>query len=91
MIEKAQLGPWALHKSIPLLIMIVFLTLSVGVLRVAAANQVILDWETDPAGNALLPGQVIDDEFHASEGISLTISGISNRPGGGERSRYLPQ
>lgn len=40
---------------------------------VAAADQVILDWEQDAAGNPLTSGQVIDDEYHNMTGISVTI------------------
>lgn len=88
--EKASPWPRAWHRSIPLLLVTLFLTLSVGALRVAAANQVILDWETDAAGTVLVPGQVIDDEFHSTQGISITISGTSNRPGGANLRAIFP-
>lgn len=40
---------------------------------VAAADQIILDWEQDAAGNSLTSGQVIDDEYHSTTGISVTV------------------
>lgn len=36
-------------------------------------EQVILDWEEDAAGNPLQSGQVIDDEYHATSGVSVTV------------------
>jgi hypothetical protein len=43
----------------------------------AAADQVILNWEQDANGAALLSGQVIDDEFNSASGISVTVSVVS--------------
>lgn len=40
---------------------------------VAAADQVILNWEQDAGGNTLASGQVIDDEYHSTTGISVTV------------------
>ncbi|HSM57166.1 MAG TPA: hypothetical protein VK879_13530 [Candidatus Sulfomarinibacteraceae bacterium] len=40
---------------------------------VAAQEQVILDWEEDAAGNPIQSGQVIDDEYHAMSGVSVTV------------------
>lgn len=45
---------------------------------VAAADQVILDWEQDADGNALATGQVIDDEYHSATGISVTVQAQSS-------------
>ncbi len=46
---------------------------------VAAADQVILDWEQDADGNPISSGQVIDDEYHSTTGISITVRAQSVR------------
>lgn len=53
-------------------------------------DQVILDWETDAQGNALSPGQVIDDEFHSATGISITVQAESERADGSDVSAIFP-
>lgn len=43
----------------------------------AAADQVVLDWEQDADGAAIASGQVIDDEYHNTTGISVTVQANS--------------
>jgi hypothetical protein len=55
-----------------------------------AADQVILDWQTDADGNPLSSGQVIDDEFHSTTGISITLRAQSEAPGGSNVRAIFP-
>lgn len=55
-----------------------------------AADQVILDWETDADGNSLSSGQVIDDEFHSTTGISITLRAQSEAPDGSNVRAIFP-
>ncbi|HSM56794.1 MAG TPA: hypothetical protein VK879_11630 [Candidatus Sulfomarinibacteraceae bacterium] len=71
----------------PLILVIALLSIPPGV---AAAEQVILDWQTDVDGNPLLPGQVIDDEFHSATGISITIKAQSAAPDGSDVRAIFP-
>lgn len=58
--------------AVVILVMIIFTSV------VAAADQVILDWEQDADGNPLTSGQVIDDEYHNTTGISVTVRAQSD-------------
>ena len=87
---KAPVWQLVFFKGLPIVAAILSLVFVFGVMGVAAADQVVLNWETDAQGNPLQPGQVIDDEFHSTEGISLTIIGVSDRPGGADIRAVFP-
>ncbi len=61
------------------LLALVLLILLVSTSIVAAADQVILDWELDAQGNPIAIGQVIDDEYFSTTGISVTVRAVSAR------------
>ncbi len=61
------------RRRIVSLIVVGILVMAFFTSVVAAADQVILDWEQDADGNPLTSGQVIDDEYHSLTGISVTV------------------
>lgn len=61
----------------PFILVIALLSMAPAV-AAQTQDQVILDWQTDANGNPLLPGQVIDDEFHSATGISITLKAQSD-------------
>lgn len=61
----------------PFILVIALLSMAPAV-AAQTQDQVILDWQTDSNGNPLLPGQVIDDEFHSATGISITLKAQSD-------------
>lgn len=73
----------------PLILITALLSIP-AVVAAQAPDQVILDWQTDAQGNALLPGQVIDDEFHSNTGISITLRAESARANGSNVRAIFP-
>lgn len=73
----------------PFILVIALLSMAPPV-AAQSLDQVILDWQTDADGNPLLPGQVIDDEFHSTTGISITLRAQSNAPDGSNVRAIFP-